>query len=146
MNYSKPSKYRNKPVRRKIQNRPEEDLQRQCADWLRWVLPPPPAGPVWTFVNNGMKRTRAEAGIAKAMGQRAGWPDINMIWNGEFHAFEAKSPNRTAKPDKGNQEDCQVDIERAGGTVWNFNSFDNFTATIEFLASQYRCRLKSRKS
>ena len=129
--------------RPRAQKRPEEALQRQCVEWLRWALPPPPEGPAWTFVNNGMKRTKAEAGIAKAMGQRAGWPDINLIWRGNFIALEVKAPGRAAKPDKGAQEECQNDIKAAGGVVYNSNSFEHFQDIIRDLAIVYKCRLRA---
>ena len=131
----KPSKYRNKP---------EEALQRQCVAWLRSALPPPPEGPVWTFVNNGMKRTKAEAGIAKAMGQRAGWPDLLMIWRGKAFCPEFKAPGRPAKADKGSQEECQAEIWEAGGEAHNFNSFDDFVGFMHLLAEEFGCRIRAR--
>lgn len=131
------------PRARNMRNRPEEALQRQCVEWLRWALPPPPEGPAWTFVNNGMKRTKAEAGIAKAMGQRAGWPDLLMIWRGTVICPEFKATNRPAKPDKGAQAECQSDIVAAGGLVLNLNSFESFEAAIRMLAERFECRLKA---
>jgi hypothetical protein len=60
-------------------NRPEEQLHRACADLLRLYE----ARGLLAFchVPNGFGRTPAEAGIAKALGQRAGVPDLLvLVW------------------------------------------------------------------
>jgi hypothetical protein len=59
--------------------RPEEQLHRAVAAWLRVALPAP-----WMFWHspNGGGRSKAEAGIFKAMGVRAGIPDLFIIGPG----------------------------------------------------------------
>ena len=54
-------------------NRPEENLHRACVAYLRAALPKP-----WfcAHVPNGGGRSKAEAGILKAMGVLAGMPDL----------------------------------------------------------------------
>lgn len=54
-------------------NRPEENLHRACVAYLRAALPPP-----WfcAHIPNGGGRSKAEAGILKAMGVLAGMPDL----------------------------------------------------------------------
>ena len=61
---------------RQIQ-RPEQALHLAVAEFLDAVLLPPA---LWKHVPNGGKRSKIEAGIMKAMGVRAGWPDIEIIW------------------------------------------------------------------
>lgn len=55
--------------------RPEEALQRQVAAYLNAAYP----GLTWWHTANGMGRSRAEAGILKAMGVKAGVPDLTII-------------------------------------------------------------------
>ena len=57
-------------------NRPEEQLHRACVAYLRAALPKP-----WFcfHVPNGGGRSKAEAGILKAMGVLAGIPDLFVI-------------------------------------------------------------------
>ncbi len=57
-------------------NRPEEKLQRACVGYLRAALPKP-----WLcwHTPNGGGRSKAEAGILKAMGVLAGMPDLFVM-------------------------------------------------------------------
>ena len=50
----------------------EESLQRTVADYLALCVPPPPSGPWWTAVNPIPAKSRAAAGISRAMGLKAG--------------------------------------------------------------------------
>ncbi len=68
----------------------EESLQRTVTDYLAWCVPAPPAGPWWTAVNPIPAKSRAAAGISKAMGLRAGTPDIVMCWKGRLVGIELK--------------------------------------------------------
>ena len=69
---------------------------------------------MWTAVTNGMGRTKAEAGIAKAMGQRAGWPDLQMVWKGRAICIEFKAPKGRETPV---QSECMADLTLAGAAV-----------------------------
>jgi len=60
-------------------NRPEEALHRACLDYLRASLPKPWI--VWHTPNGG-GRSKAEAGILKAMGVLAGMPDLFVMGPG----------------------------------------------------------------
>ncbi len=51
----------------------------------------PPSGPWWTAVNPIPAKSRAVAGISKAMGLRAGTPDIVMCWKGRLVGIELKA-------------------------------------------------------
>ena len=57
-------------------NRPEEQLHRACVAYLRAALPKPWI--VWHTPNGG-GRSKAEAGILKAMGVLAGMPDLFVM-------------------------------------------------------------------
>lgn len=59
-------------------NHPEDALQIACADFCRLALDP---SVIWHHSVNEGKRGKAAAGIAKAMGQRAGWSDFVLIWS-----------------------------------------------------------------
>jgi len=56
--------------------RPEEHLHRTVADFLSLALP---ETVTWWHVPNGGGRSAAEAGILKAMGVKAGVPDLQFI-------------------------------------------------------------------
>lgn len=86
-------------------NRPEEKLQRQLVEYLRTALPKP-----WIVfhIPNGGGRSKAEAGILKAMGVLAGMPDLLVIGpvgtlsaayggHGNAIAIELKAPPRRLK-------------------------------------------------
>ena len=57
-------------------NRPEEQLHRACVAYLRAALPKPWI--CWHTANGG-GRSKAEAGILKAMGVLAGMPDLFVM-------------------------------------------------------------------
>lgn len=57
-------------------NRPEEQLHRACVQYLRASLPKPWL--CWHTANGG-GRSKAEAGILKAMGVLAGMPDLFVM-------------------------------------------------------------------
>jgi hypothetical protein len=62
-----------------IRNRPEQELQKQIARALETILKPEV---VWFHSPNGGNRSRAEAGIFKAMGVKPGVPDLIISWAG----------------------------------------------------------------
>jgi hypothetical protein len=75
----------------RIRNRPEEALQRSVAQYLDIALP---EDAEWFAISNGFKRSKAEAGVAKAMGQKAGVPDVEIIHRGRAIFIELKAPGR----------------------------------------------------
>lgn len=68
-------------------NQPEQELQKTVAGFLDVSLP---ANTVWYHIPNGGKRTRAEAGLFKAMGVKAGVPDIHILHEGRSIYIELK--------------------------------------------------------
>jgi hypothetical protein len=85
-------------------NRPEEALQRQVAAYLNAV----PDLLWWATANQRGTRSRAEMGVLKAMGVKAGVPDLCvLIPGGKIGFIELKAP-------KGRMSDSQLEFtERA---------------------------------
>lgn len=84
--------------------RPEEALHRTVAAYLRAVEP---ECLWWATANQRGTRSRFEMGILKALGVRAGVPDLCFILDGgTFAAIELKA-------DKGRQSDAQRAFEVA---------------------------------
>lgn len=94
---------------------PEQQLQIAVTDWLRRCVPAPPEGPAWTAVNPVPAKSRAAAGLAKAMGLRAGWPDLQFLWRGRLVTIELK-PATSGSLSAG-QRGLHPEITLAGGLV-----------------------------
>ena len=78
-------------------NRPEEQVQRAIVEWLRWIEP----DCKWLHIPNGGARTKAEAGILKALGVEAGAPDLHLCLNGGWCAYiEIKKPGGRVTPEQ----------------------------------------------
>jgi hypothetical protein len=73
-------------------NRPEETFQRALCQYLDLALPP---DAFYFAIPNGGWRTKAEAGILKATGVKAGVPDLCILYNGMAHFVELKSKKGT---------------------------------------------------
>lgn len=71
--------------------RNEDELQMLITQLMRRLVPPPPDGPWWTAVNPKPAKSPAVALASKAMGMRAGAPDIVLCWRGRFLAAELKT-------------------------------------------------------
>ncbi len=69
----------------------EEILERAIAGYLERCIPAPPSGPWWTAVNLVPAKSRAAVGISKAMGLKAGRPDVIMCWRGRLFGIELKA-------------------------------------------------------
>lgn len=74
----------------KRREQPEQSLHRSIATLLDRILP---KDAFWFHVPNGGKRNKTEAGIFKALGVRAGVPDILIAFRGRLYAIELKAPN-----------------------------------------------------
>ncbi len=108
----------------------EQSLQRAVADFLRWSIPAPPDGPWWTAVNPIPAKSRAAAGISRAMGLRAGTPDIVMCWRGRFVGIELKA-------ERGRVSQAQTEthgaITLAGGVMATCRTLDDVAAFLATL-------------
>lgn len=111
------------------QRRHEEDrLQIQCVRWFD--LQYPKLRLLLFHAANGGRRSKAEAGIFKAMGVRAGFPDLVLLVKNRhyrFLAIEMKSP-------KGRQSETQKDYQTAftaiGARYVVVRSFEQFMEEI----------------
>lgn len=117
-------------------NRPEEALHRQVAAYLRAAVPPPPMGPVWFHVPNGGGRSRAEAGILKAMGVKAGVPDLVALWARPF-VVELKPASGSLSPD---QKVMLADLELAGVRTFVCRSLDAVVAAFDEMGVPLKAR------
>jgi len=116
----------------------EESLQRTVADWLAWCVPAPPDGPWWTAVNPVPAKSRAAAGVSKAMGLKAGTPDIVMCWKGRLVGIELKA--RRGRPSPAQLETHDA-ITLAGGVVATCRSLDEVAAFLDTLDVPSRARI-----
>lgn len=113
------------PARR--MRRPEQDLQRTVVAFLRRFMPEPPEGAFWFHVPNGGGRSKIEGAIFKAMGVKAGVPDLIFIWRGRTIAIELKGPDGRLTAI---QKEVQSALTLAGAVVHEARSLE---AVVEFL-------------
>lgn len=111
---------------RRIRQRPEEALHMAVARFLDVALP---SDALWWHTPNGGKRSKVEAGKFKAMGVRAGFHDIAILWNGIFRTIELKPRGRHLSPD---QRDMGARIVAAGADWDICRSLDDLVATMDF--------------
>jgi hypothetical protein len=82
-------------------NRPEQNIQIRVVQWLDIIER---AGRLKFFaIENGGFRTKAEAGIGKAMGRKPGVSDLGIMWKiGHFGFIEMKAepPRKRAPADQ----------------------------------------------
>lgn len=129
-------------------NRPEEKLQRaiiQLADVLtfpeetwkqtRFLMPPAKVGQYLHHTPNGGGRSKAEGGIFKAMGVRAGYPDLSLdiaLVNGDLFVpgwrCELKAGNGRQTP---SQQLWQERLERAGFVYTIATSVDEWQQQLD---------------
>lgn len=96
---------------------PETDLQIMAVLLARKALG---ARALVHSVPNDGKRTRAFAGVLKAMGFVSGAADLCVVWGGRIHYLEFKAPKRKGKA-AGVQTDNQIEFEslaRAAGAEY----------------------------
>lgn len=105
-------------------NRPEETLQRQVVGYLRLI----PNLTFWTVPNQRGTRSGFEMGILKAMGVRAGVPDLHFILpNGRLGMIELKAGK--GKPTDNQTAFIAEAIER-GAYVEVCRSLDEVSQTL----------------
>ena len=115
----------------------EQSLQRTVADYLALCVPPPPSGPWWTAVNPIPAKSRAVAGISRAMGLRAGTPDFVLCWKGRLVGIELKAGLGRMSPA---QHDAHDAITLAGGVVATCRTLDDVAALLATLGVPSRAR------
>lgn len=102
---------------------PEQALQRQIVGYLRWALAPPAVFTSFPAGGGGLMRGM----VLKSTGLRAGWPDLQIIYDGHCYFAELKSA-------KGALSDAQKAtheaLRRAKCPVAVVRSLDEFRALI----------------
>jgi hypothetical protein len=105
--------------------RPEDAIQRAVFDHIRARGVP---GLFSFHCPNGGKRSISEAVRFKAMGVRAGVPDVWSLYGGRTYALELKPPKGRLS---GDQIIAHEQIETAGGLVATAYSLDAALACLE---------------
>lgn len=119
--------------------RPEEQLHRQVVAFLRQAVPAPPEGPWFTHPVNETRRSKAEAGVAKALGQRAGTPDLLLCFQGRLIGIELKAAKGRLAD---RQAECQRDLMLAGAAVTTVRSLDEFAGFLKQLGVPIRAEVQ----
>lgn len=109
-------------------NRPEQQLQRTCAEFMRTCVPPPPEGPSWNAINPSPAKSKAVAGVSKAMGLNPHWPDWDVVWRGKWFFIEFKAPGGRLSKE---QRECHSWLRTNGAVV---DIIDNFEAFQDVLS------------
>jgi len=108
-------------------NYPEQELQIACVDLLN-IAPIP--GLFWTAINPIPAKSRAAAGLSKAMGLKAGVPDFLFIFNGNTFFIEMKATSGSLSK---NQKNIISELDECGSETLTCRSLDEF---VEILKSQ----------
>lgn len=108
-------------------NQPEAAIQKAVVQHLRARAVP---GLCWFHVPNGGKRNPREAAIFKALGVKAGVPDLLLFHNHRFFALELKSTRGRMSPA---QTDFMAQWRVAGGYFAQVNSLDMALRVLEGL-------------
>lgn len=106
---------------------PEADLQVACVEYLVRHVPPAPAGPWWSSINPIPAKSKAAAGRSKAMGMRAGVPDMLFLWRGQTLAIELKAKAGRLRPE---QVQHAAEIEANGGRCFTARTLEEFAAIL----------------
>ena len=105
----------------------EGPIQRAILEYLRLRYP---HAAIHASPNaNTMKGRNVMLMIAKqkSLGMRPGWPDIEMIHEGRFYAFEVKAEGNRQQD---NQKDVERDLRAAGGFYAVVRSVDDVIETM----------------
>ena len=108
-----PSKSKFVPMKR-----PEQSLQIAVASLLDVALPKDAS---WFHIPNSAKRGVVEGAMMKAMGTKAGMPDICIVWRGRAIFIELKA-GKTPVTEK--QKDKMLELTLCGALCTVCRSFD----------------------
>lgn len=103
----------------------EDPIHVSIREYLDLVLPKG-ATPAWHTPNGG-KRDKGTASKMKALGVRAGFPDLAFLFESNLYTLEVKNADGTQN-DK--QEDWQILITDAGGYYAIVRSIDDVKAVL----------------
>lgn len=118
--------------------RAEDQIQRSMVQWLETCIDPPPLGPYWSAVNPLPNKSKAQAGMSKAMGMKAGVPDLIMCWKGKFIGIEVKPPGKYLSSV---QSQTHMAISYVGGLVHVVHSVDELQAFLLVLGVPIKGRI-----
>ena len=102
----------------------EEQLHRSVAQYLNVALPD---AACWTTIPAG-GGGKIRGAHLKAMGYRAGWPDIEIVWRSRVYYIELKAEKGAVRP---NQKDCHADLLAAGAPVAVCRSIPAVEGTLQ---------------
>lgn len=106
----------------------EDRMQISCVEWFSYAYPK--LAKLLHHSPNGGKRTAFEAKIFKAMGTRAGFPDLILLFpSGKYHALLIEMKTATGRQSK-SQKEYQKLVEYAGYKYVICRSFDEFRKVI----------------
>lgn len=118
------------PAPRKPRARPEMALQLACVEVLvRHVPPVERGGPYWSALNPIPAKSKAAAGLSKAMGMKAGVPDLLLVHGGKALFVELKRPDGRGRVDP-KQREAAAGIEANGGAVEVCRSVPEFVEVL----------------
>lgn len=95
------------PKRRRKPSHKEEDMQLQCVKWFDYQYPKLKLH--LHHSPNGGKRDEREGARFKAMGTRAGFPDLILLLPNNFYPFMGIE----LKTDKGSQSERQKEYQKS---------------------------------
>ena len=103
----------------------ETAFQIVAAQYLEYALPP---GATWTSIDAGdVKLSPAQASLRKRRGIKAGWPDMQVLWQGHYIGLELKAPKWRVRA---NQTDVGLSIIEAGGHWESCRSIADIEAVL----------------
>ena len=117
---------------------PEQALQKTAVQFLLKFVPPPPEGPFWTAINPVPSKSKAVAGLSKAMGLRAGVPDLLLVYRGLPIFIEFKAAKGTLSEA---QKELLPEMEAAGANCHEARSLDEFVNLLQSYGIQH-CALR----
>lgn len=110
----------------------EDAIQRAIASYLDVALPP---DCFYTAVNPKPFKSKAAAGISKAMGMKAGVPDIVLCASGRFVGIEVKQEGKYLEKV---QKAVHEQIGNAGGKCFTVRSIDDVEDVLNELGIEKR--------
>lgn len=114
----------------------EATLHAAVAQYLNLALP---ADAIWHHSpNEGKRGWRAQAAI-KREGVRAGWPDIEIVWQGRVYFIELKAPKRNLSPA---QKALHPRLRAAGALVMTCRTPEEVETILSLWGVPLRARLK----
>jgi len=120
--------------------RPEEEFHRTVAEWLSYRLDD---SVFWFHCPNGGARSKAEAGIFKALGVKPGVSDIIILWPDRHALFIELKAGRGHLTDA--QEDFHAIMRRCGFDTAEARTLEEIDNILDFRQVPTRFKAPSRR-